>query len=219
MNNETKNEIKNENKKCSRCKKEKEIDNFVKGNKELKMCFRCREICMKSRNKNLCIHKKVRNLCKKCGGSSFCIHNRQRNTCKICKGSSVCIHNRQRSKCKECEGSSFCIHNKIRSTCKICNDEIKITIKNMISQSKESDKKKNRYNQTEFIDKCFVKNLIEDCEDKCYYCNCDLQYIIYQNNLATIERLDNSIGHTKGNCVIACRTCNYSRVGNKINKK
>jgi len=179
MNNETKNEIK----RCSTCRKGKEIDAFLKGNKELKMCFRCREICKKSKNKKKCEH------------------GRQRQTCKLCGGSSVCIHNKR------------------RQMCKLCNDEIKITIETMISQSKHNDKKKNRYNQAEFIDKCFVKNLIEDSENKCYYCNCELQYLIFQGNLATIERLDNSVGHIKGNCVIACRTCNVSKVGDKINKK
>jgi len=177
MNNES------EMKKCSRCKREKNIDNFFKGNKELKMCISCRERDRKSRNKNKCIHKKQRNLCVECEGSSICEHKKQRNLCKLCK------------------------------------DEIKITIINMINKSKQSDKKYNRYNQTEFIDKCFVKNLIDDCENKCYYCSCDLQYIIYQGNLATIERLDNNIGHNKGNCVICCRTCNLSRVGDKLNKK
>ena len=98
-----------------------------------------------------------------------------------------------------------------------CSDEMKITIQYMINNSKTKDKKYNIYDIVNFIDKCFLKNLIEDCNDKCYYCKCDLQYIIYQNNLATIERIDNSIGHIKSNVVIACFHCNCSRVGNKLN--
>jgi len=170
-------------KKCSRCKKEKNIDNFLKGNKELKMCIRCREISRKSKMKNKCEHGRQQGRCKDCGGVGLCFHKRQKDQCKI------------------------------------CNNEKKITIQQMIRGSKQKDKKYNIYNQTEFIDKCFVKNLIDDCENKCYYCKCELQFITFQGNLATIERLDNSIGHTKGNCVIACRTCNYSRVGDKVNKK
>lgn len=84
----------------------------------------------------------------------------------------------------------------------------------MILHSKASDKLNNRYDQTNFIDYCFVENLIDDCKNKCFYCDCDLQYVEFLENLGTIERLDNSIGHIRGNCVIACRTCNYSRVGN-----
>ena len=85
----------------------------------------------------------------------------------------------------------------------------------MIHGSKQNDKKYDRYDPVNFIDYCFVENLIDDCEDKCYYCRCELQYVEYTENLATIERLDNSIGHIKGNCVIACRSCNLSRVGDR----
>ena len=197
MDNETKSEIK----KCSRCKKEKNIDNFLKGDKKFKKCNSCRERVRKSMKKDKCAHNRQKRNCKDCNGSSICIHKKQKHTCKICNGSYICIHKKQRNHCK------------------ICNNEKKITIINMIRASKQKDKKYNRYNQTEFIDKCFVKNLIEDSENKCYYCSCDLQYLIYQGNLATIERLDNNIGHIKGNCVIACRTCNYSRVGDKYYKK
>ena len=42
-----------------------------------------------------------------------------------------------------------------------------------------------------------------------------MQLINYDNTLCTIERLDNSIGHTKANCVLACRKCNVSKVGQR----
>ena len=42
-----------------------------------------------------------------------------------------------------------------------------------------------------------------------------IQFLLYQTNLGTVERLDNNLGHIKGNCVIACRTCNFGKVGNK----
>jgi hypothetical protein len=32
----------------------------------------------------------------------------------------------------------------------------------------------------------------------------------YDDDFATIDRVDNSIGHVKSNCVIACRQCNCS---------
>jgi len=38
----------------------------------------------------------------------------------------------------------------------------------------------------------------------------------YQDNLATVERIDNSIGHIKSNCVICCLKCNTMRKSNKI---
>lgn len=126
-----------------------------------------------------------------------------------------CQHNRRKQFCIECEGASICHHQKRRNLCKVCNDPIPITIKGMINHSKFDDKKKGKYDQTNFIDYCFVENMIEDCEDKCFYCKCELQYVVFDSNLATIERINNSIGHIKGNCVIACHRCNVSKVGEK----
>jgi len=178
---------------------------------------RVKNTCKECGGSQICEHNRRKYICKECGGTGICEHNRQKNNCKECGGSQICEHNRHKNNCKECGGSGICKHNKYKHYCKICGDEIKITINNMINYSKKADKKYNRYDQTNFIDKCFVKNLIEDCEDKCYYCKCELQYIDFTGNLATIERLNNDLGHIKVNCVIACRTCNYSRIGNKIN--
>lgn len=217
--------------KCQRCKVNYTLDNFdLKRNGNiLKTCKRC----LKKTRENYCNHNRRRNNCKDCGGSSICEHNRERSKCKDCGGSSICEHNRIKSICKDCGGASICEHNKrrancidcggsaicehnrYRSKCKECNDPIPITIKEMICHSKSSDKKYNRYDQTNFIDYCFVENLIDDSENKCYYCQCELQFVEYTETLATIERLDNSKGHIKGNCVIACRTCNVSKVGDK----
>jgi len=141
-----------------------------------------------------------------------CIKCRMNN--KKNKTKNKCIHKKRKNYCVECGGASLCIHKKQKNQCKICGDEIKITIQSMINHSKNSDKNNNKYDPVNFIDKCFVKNLIEDCEDKCYYCKCKLQYMIYQNNLATIERLDNKFGHNKNNVAIACLHCNCLKISN-----
>jgi len=140
----------------------------------------------------------------------MCVHNLQKYFCKNCSGSQICIHNKQKSKCIECGGSDFCKHNKLRYYCKTCTDPVKVSIKCWISSLKVSDKKYNRYDADRFIDRCFLKELIKDFPN-CYYCEVELQYIEYNDTLATIERLDNSKGHIKSNCVIACRKCNLSR--------
>jgi len=184
----------------------------------MKTCLVCREYSKKNIIKNFCIHKKVKSLCKECDGSALCIHNVYKSSCKTCGGSAYCIHNIRKQLCKTCGGSAYCIHNRLKSQCKECGDKIKITIKYMIGNSKRNDKELNLYDPVNFIDKCFVKNLIEDCENKCYYCKCELQYIMKQSNLASIERLNNSIGHIKSNCVISCFKCNISKVGNKLNQ-
>jgi len=85
----------------------------------------------------------------------------------------------------------------------------------MIGCSKHSDKKCNRYDEINFIDYEYLKNLIDN-NDSCYYCNRQLQYIYYKDNLATIERLNNTIGHSKDNSVLACKKCNNTRVGDRL---
>jgi hypothetical protein len=194
-------EQKTQNQKCRRCKVEYIIDNFNRKRNGvlLKTCKRCLE-----KNKEYTNKKK-------------CEHGRQQPQCFDCRGSQYCEHGKIKSTCVVCGGNRICEHSRIADVCKKCNDPFKITIKNMVSHSKQTDKKNNRYDQTNFIDYCFVENLIDDCENKCYYCKCELQYKEYTDNLATIERLNNDLGHTKGNCVIACRTCNFSRVGDSIN--
>jgi hypothetical protein len=84
-----------------------------------------------------------------------------------------------------------------------------------IGASKDSDKKKNRYDENNYIDYEFCKELVQESGKFCYYCDIELQYFEYNDTLATIERLDNDIGHIKENCVIACRSCNYSKVGDR----
>lgn len=145
----------------------------------------------------------------------MCIHNRVLYTCIPCKGGGICEHNIRRSRCKLCGGGSLCEHERVRSRCKECGDEIHITIMKWIYHSKQNDKKYNRYDEINFIDYDFCKELIKESGKFCYYCDIELQYIEYNSTLATIERLDNDIGHIKENCVIACRTCNIGRVGDR----
>ena len=85
-----------------------------------------------------------------------------------------------------------------------------------ISNSKKEDIKCNRYDPNNFITKEHCEHIVELSNSKCYYCLCELNWEvgIYPNR-ATIERLDNSLGHIIGNCVIACHRCNSSKISNK----
>ena len=186
-------------KECSKCKNNYKLADYRKEDKILKKCIKCRNVEKKSSDK-----------CR-------CIHNKRKSHCKDCNGIGICIHNKRKHRCKDCGGSSICIHNKQKFNCKLCKNPIDITIKNMTNCSKSKDKKLNLFDELNFIDYPFVKNLINNCNDKCYYCQCDLQYTYYNHTLGTIERINNSIGHIKSNCVIACRTCNLSKVGDRIN--
>ena len=146
----------------------------------------------------------------------FCEHEKYRYQCKECKGTQICAHNKQRSHCKKCEGSQVCLHNKRKQFCKKCSDPIKVNIEQWIFNRRQYDKMKNIFDADRFIDRCFLKGLVEDYK-KCYYRDCEvlLQYTEYQDDLATIERLDNSIGHIKSNCVLCCLKCNVLKKSNK----
>ena len=165
----------------------------------------------------ICPHNRRKSHCKDCKGSQICPHKRQKQTCKDCKGSQICPHKRQKAHCNDCKGSQICQHSKQKSQCKKCGDPIKVNVKQWIFNSRQYDKKNDIYDADRFIDKCFLKGFVEDYK-QCYYGDCEvnLQYSEYQNDLATIERLDNSIGHIKSNCVLCCLKCNVSKKSNEM---
>ena len=223
---------------CTICKIDRELDQFVSkaGRTNLKNCLRCRTIknqsikkcehgrqkshCKECGGNSICSHGRRKSQCKECGGSSICEHGRQKPCCKECGGNSICEHGRQKQTCKECGGSSICEHGRQKQTCKACNNPKQITIKNMIRLSRQHDIENNRYDANNFIDKCFIHSLIDE-STKCYYWKVQIQFIEFNSTLCMIECLDNTIGHIKSNCVLACRTCNVSRVGqrNKLENK
>jgi len=182
---------------CPKCKCFRFEEDFLKNHRLLKTCINCRNNVKKYRLKH-----------------QMCIHDIQKYFCKDCGGSQICKHNLQRCFCKDCGGSEICKHNLHRCYCKYCSDPIKVSIQHWIVNLKQSDKKYNRYDADRFIDKCFLKELVKDFRN-CYYCEVELQYIEYNDTLATIERLDNSIGHIKSNCVLSCRKCNFKKVGQR----
>ena len=167
--------------------------------------------------KYLCEHGKYKYQCRECGGSQICPHNRLKYQCKECGGSQICPHGKRKSLCKECEGSQICPHKRIKRTCKKCSDPIKVNIEQWIFSRRQYDKMRNIYDADRFIDKCFLEGLVEDYK-QCYYgdCKVNLQYTEYQDDLATIERLDNSIGHIKSNCVLCCLKCNNLKKSNNL---
>ena len=172
-----------------------------------------------SSRKYYCEHGELKYRCSLCGGSQLCVHGRIKYNYRECFGSETCSHSKQKAFCIVCGGSQICSHNKQKSQCKKCSDPIKVTIKNWIKNTRQSDKKNNRYDADRFVDKCFLKGLIEDYPT-CYYedCKTTLQYTEHQENLATIERINNKIGHIKSNCVLCCLSCNNKRKSNSQHK-
>lgn len=185
---------------CNNCSKQFSIDEMFKSKtdlRETKTCLNCR---IQSRKYN-----PVR-----------CIHDRQKAFCLECDGSAYCEHKIQKAVCLECGGNSICIHKFKKSSCKICCDSRDVTIKHMVSSSKQGDKIHNRYDETKFVDYKFMDDLITKSNNKCCYCCKTMNFDKRNPLLATIERINNSFGHNKDNVKIACFTCNISKVGNKI---
>jgi hypothetical protein len=64
------------------------------------------------------------------------------------------------------------------------------------------------------VDTKFIRQLIVEQKSKCIYCHIDVRLKNINGsraNLASLERINNTLCHTKTNCVIACYPCNMSR--------
>ena len=83
---------------------------------------------------------------------------------------------------------------------------------NLVSNSKYGDKKSGRYDKENHITSKYLRQLKLDCGEKCSYCECELdwshQLHIRRPKQVTLQRLNNKLGHIKGNCVYACFECN-----------
>lgn len=87
-------------------------------------------------------------------------------------------------------------------------------LKKKISSYKLQDERKERYNadtlikEEELYEKLVVSKL------KCYYCNnaVKIEYGYSRDDFQwTLDRIDNSLGHSSDNTVISCLKCNLQR--------
>ena len=87
----------------------------------------------------------------------------------------------------------------------------------IIHNSKQTDIKKNLFIEEDFIDKEFVLDKFEEQNNRCHYCHIQLNTVGQaeegkrDHQKCTIERIDNTLGHSKENCVLACFRCNNQR--------
>jgi hypothetical protein len=200
---------------CNKCRCCYYLSDFVTEGRRFKTCIKCRNFYKESRIKNYCIHERERYRCKECYGAGICKHNNVKSFCKQCDDSQICKHERIKYQCKPCGGSQICVHQRRRYICKECSDPIEISIQNWIKTCRFVDKKSNTYDPDHFIDRDFLEGLIEDYKF-CYYedCKVSFEYIEYSDNLVTIERINNNIGHIKSNCVLCCFKCNRKKKSN-----
>ena len=79
---------------------------------------------------------------------------------------------------------------------------------------KHQDKLKKRLDLDKIITYDYLIDCIHDCGLKCHYCNQDTLFLYEMSREMrqwTVDRIDNSIGHNKGNIVISCLGCNLQR--------
>ena len=89
---------------------------------------------------------------------------------------------------------------------------------------RQLERKLNNYKQQDILKKVYDSNSIISLEETisklkesellCYYCKKELLilYEIVRENLQwTLDRIDNSLGHTKNNVIISCLNCNLKR--------
>ena len=87
-------------------------------------------------------------------------------------------------------------------------------IKTKICSYKHQDLLKNKFNENEFVSLIDTIELLRFHNLKCCYCSNDV-YILYEKvremKQWSLDRINNDLGHNKGNLVIACLECNLKR--------
>ena len=87
-------------------------------------------------------------------------------------------------------------------------------IKTKMSSYKHQDILKNIFLETDFVTFDYIINLLNTCNMKCHYCACET-YLLYEfvreMKQWSLDRINNDVGHNKGNLVVACLECNLKR--------
>jgi len=86
-------------------------------------------------------------------------------------------------------------------------------INNKICGYKSQDLEKNLYMPTEFVDFAFVVHQLHK-SPLCFYCREPVQLLyefVREPKQWTLDRMDNALGHNRGNVEIACLRCNLRR--------
>jgi len=84
----------------------------------------------------------------------------------------------------------------------------------MIHATRTKDRRQKIFNEVEFIDYPFLYELWDKQKGICFYQDCNCEMVLTFNlktrldNQISIQRLDNSLGHVKSNCVFSCFKCN-----------
>lgn len=104
---------------------------------------------------------------------------------------------------------------KLKSKIKFEGDaDITKSLKQKINSYKTQDKRKDRYNEDSFIKYVELIDKLIQSNMKCKYCRC-CTLLMYINKREptqwTLDRIDNSLGHSNSNTIISCLKCNLER--------
>jgi len=64
-----------------------------------------------------------------------------------------------------------------------------------------------------------VVEMLKECQNRCSYCDTTVKIIGYESHdrdQFTVDRIDDSVGHKYGNCVIACFNCNNRKCNTSV---
>lgn len=87
-------------------------------------------------------------------------------------------------------------------------------IRQKIAGYRSQDVDKGLLDKDAFVTFSYVAELLHTSECRCYYCQAPVLLLyeyVREPKQWTLERLNNTLGHNKGNVVIACLQCNLRR--------
>jgi hypothetical protein len=78
---------------------------------------------------------------------------------------------------------------------------------------KKQDEKFSIYSLKHTITTADVKSMMDECKMTCTHCLCPMltEYDARHPKQWTVDRIDNTMGHNKGNVVLCCLECNLKR--------
>ena len=91
---------------------------------------------------------------------------------------------------------------------------IRDSFRQKLSSYRSQDIIKHRYSEEKFTNMDNIIELLQECGNICYYCREPVKVLyeyVRESKQWTLERIDNEIGHNKGNLMIACLKCNLGR--------
>lgn len=112
--------------------------------------------------------------------------------------------------------------NQFESLCSLVSEEpsnvfcteIRRQIHYKLHSYRSQDVKKSLLDESQFVNYEYVIELLREKQLKCFYCN-ETVLLMYDavrdSKQWTLDRMDNSMGHNRGNVEIACLICNLRR--------